>query len=260
MPFSRQQLRNIPVLGYLLSVGYSIMKLPPMWADLHRDVNNLHRNVLELKDSHGAIGKFNGLLTSGVVAQHTARLTDHAAQLQEQTHEMAELSARLDAIDGAYEQKLVELSARVQGLEAELAGRRDEVAQLRGRLDAQENRPAPVPVAVPEPPPPQSSPVYLGNGRVLVRTDCNYNLVCKSQDVQITPSLIYERVWDPPLTRFFQQNLKPGMTYLDIGANIGYFTVLGANLVGHLGAVHAFEPQPEEFSLLELNCRLNNCS
>src|SRR3954464_3103033 len=108
MPFSRQQLRNIPVLGYLLSVGYSIMKLPPMWADLHRDVNNLHRNVLELKDSHGAIGKFNGLLTSGVVAQHTARLTDHAAQLQEQTHEMAELSARLDAIDGAYEQKLVE--------------------------------------------------------------------------------------------------------------------------------------------------------
>src|SRR5205085_2405908 len=85
-------------------------------------------------------------------------------------------------------------------------------------------------------------------------------LICKSQDVQITPSLIYDRVWDPPLTRFYQENLKPGMTYLEIGANIGYFTVLGANLVGHLGAVHAFEPQPEAFSLLELNCRLNNCS
>src|SRR5205085_4830364 len=85
-------------------------------------------------------------------------------------------------------------------------------------------------------------------------------LICKSQDVQITPSLIYDRVWDAPLTQFYQQNLKPGMTYLEIGANIGYFTVMAANLVGHLGNVHAFEPQPEAFSLLELNCRLNQCS
>src|SRR4051812_38253497 len=140
MPFSRQQLRNIPVLGYLLSVGYSIMKLPPMWADLHRDVNNLHRSVLELKDTHGAIGKFNGLLTSGVVAEHTAHLTDHTAQLREQTHELVDLADRFGALNGAVQQELAAISAKLQALEADACSRRAEIADLRLRIDAQDER------------------------------------------------------------------------------------------------------------------------
>jgi FkbM family methyltransferase len=47
--------------------------------------------------------------------------------------------------------------------------------------------------------------------------------------------------------------IKPGMTALDIGAHIGYFTRLFSTLVGTGGKVYAFEPHPENFCLLQTN-------
>ena len=59
-----------------------------------------------------------------------------------------------------------------------------------------------------------------------------------------------EQVW-------LAENLKAGQTFYDIGANIGFFTLLGARLVGERGAVVAFEPLPENISQLERNVALN---
>jgi FkbM family methyltransferase len=47
--------------------------------------------------------------------------------------------------------------------------------------------------------------------------------------------------------------LKPNMTFLDVGAHVGYFTVLGSWLVGSDGQVHSFEPTPSTFHVLRLN-------
>jgi FkbM family methyltransferase len=44
--------------------------------------------------------------------------------------------------------------------------------------------------------------------------------------------------------------LEPGHTFVDIGANLGFFSLLAAHLVGSRGAVWAFEPQPEMFESL----------
>src|SRR5439155_19017960 len=43
-------------------------------------------------------------------------------------------------------------------------------------------------------------------------------------------------------TKLFKQLLGPGMTFVDIGAYVGYFSVIAAGLVGTLGRVYAFEP------------------
>ena len=48
----------------------------------------------------------------------------------------------------------------------------------------------------------------------------------------------------PDLTRFYREQLKPGMTFIDVGANIGYFTVLASRLVGPEGRVIGFKPNP----------------
>ena len=45
---------------------------------------------------------------------------------------------------------------------------------------------------------------------------------------------------------------------LDIGANIGWYTTLLQKIVGQKGSVHAFEPVPKTFSLLEKNAKLNS--
>ncbi len=50
-----------------------------------------------------------------------------------------------------------------------------------------------------------------------------------------------------------RQVVKPGMTVVDIGAHIGYYTRLLADLVGSSGRVLAFEPNPENFAVLQKN-------
>lgn len=49
--------------------------------------------------------------------------------------------------------------------------------------------------------------------------------------------------------------IKPGMTTVDVGANIGYYTLLFSKLVGPNGKVYAFEPHPEIFQILKHNIK-----
>jgi FkbM family methyltransferase len=58
-------------------------------------------------------------------------------------------------------------------------------------------------------------------------------------------------------TRLVQSLLRPGMTFIDVGANIGYYTLMAARLVGATGAVHSFEPHAPMRRKLEENVRRN---
>ena len=64
-------------------------------------------------------------------------------------------------------------------------------------------------------------------------------------------------VWAAAETALCKREIKPGMHVLDVGANIGYFTLLFARLVGPNGHVHAFEPEPRNFELLQRNIARN---
>lgn len=58
-------------------------------------------------------------------------------------------------------------------------------------------------------------------------------------------------------TEFVKKEVKKGDVVLDIGANIGYYTLIFAKLVGESGKVFAFEPDPTNFNLLRRNVRNN---
>jgi FkbM family methyltransferase len=98
---------------------------------------------------------------------------------------------------------------------------------------------------------------YLGDHRVLTRTQRGLMLVCSSRDLQITPAIVSSGLWEETTSVLFEWLLRPGGAYLEIGANIGYFTTLAATYVGHHGSVFVFEPNPDAFSLLEENLRIN---
>ncbi|HYL77545.1 MAG TPA: FkbM family methyltransferase [Bryobacteraceae bacterium] len=63
---------------------------------------------------------------------------------------------------------------------------------------------------------------------------------------------------DPNELAFIDRFLRPGMTFLDVGANDGLYTTLASKCVGPHGTVWAFEPSSRELSRLERNLELNH--
>lgn len=66
--------------------------------------------------------------------------------------------------------------------------------------------------------------------------------------------------WEPRETALIAGLIRPGDALVDVGANIGYFTLLASRLVGATGRVIAVEANPRTFALLEANVRLNGCA
>ncbi len=63
--------------------------------------------------------------------------------------------------------------------------------------------------------------------------------------------------FEPFETGVFRSLVKPGMNVVDIGAHIGYYSLIAAKQVGPAGKVFSFEPEPKNFNLLSKNARAN---
>lgn len=60
-----------------------------------------------------------------------------------------------------------------------------------------------------------------------------------------------------PVQEALRQHVRPGAVFYDVGANVGFFTVIGARLVGPRGRVYAFEPVPDNAERVRRNAALN---
>lgn len=67
-------------------------------------------------------------------------------------------------------------------------------------------------------------------------------------------------VYEPFETELVKKKIKSGNIVVDLGANIGYYTLIFSKLVGDSGLVLAFEPDPQNFSILKRNVEANKCS
>jgi FkbM family methyltransferase len=127
---------------------------------------------------------------------------------------------------------------KVAGLARRLAGRGA------GRSD-----PAPTSPTLPAPPPASPSPVR-------VDTDVGA-LLLPAHDQLILPVLQAEGRWEPEEADVLRALLRPGMTVVDVGAHVGYMTLLAAAAVGAAGRVWAVEPAPGNVALLRANLEHN---
>lgn len=80
------------------------------------------------------------------------------------------------------------------------------------------------------------------------------------RDHAIADTLILKGEWEPFESSIFVERLREGATVVDVGANIGCYTMLAARAVGPQGKVFAFEPDPVNFSILNQNLRRNGLS
>lgn len=66
--------------------------------------------------------------------------------------------------------------------------------------------------------------------------------------------------FEPLETALVKNTICRGDTVLDIGANIGYYSLIFSELAGESGHVFAFEPEPDNFNILKKNISINHCN
>jgi FkbM family methyltransferase len=96
-----------------------------------------------------------------------------------------------------------------------------------------------------------------GRDRITFRLQCGYDIELRLND-QIAERLLFTGRFEPEVSTALFSLVRPGMTVLDIGANIGLHTLHLAKLVGKQGCVLAFEPNRVAYKELQNNVALNN--
>jgi FkbM family methyltransferase len=76
----------------------------------------------------------------------------------------------------------------------------------------------------------------------------------------MTPSVVELGYWAADITSLMRHALRPGMTFVDAGANIGYFSVLASKLVGPTGRVFSIEVDPANVAILRANLWRNGAA
>jgi len=95
-----------------------------------------------------------------------------------------------------------------------------------------------------------------GKPRV-VTTKYGFKLLIIPRDRGIGFPLWVGHEFEPETVKIFQKFISPGDIVFDVGANIGYFTMLASQLVGRRGRVVSFEPVPYLNELLKSSANLN---
>ena len=92
--------------------------------------------------------------------------------------------------------------------------------------------------------------------RGLVRTRIGHDCLIVDADARgMAPHGLLFGVYEPALTSAIRSLLKPGDVFVDVGANIGYFSLLASREVGPNGRIVCIEPDPRNIRLLQLNTR-----
>jgi FkbM family methyltransferase len=98
---------------------------------------------------------------------------------------------------------------------------------------------------------------YCGDHVALTTTNWNDKIYVDTRDISLAPHIMLEGSWEPWVTNAVAQLLQqhPGCTFIDVGANVGWYTLLACKLgAGHVFAV---EPNPRMFSLLRKSVIVN---
>lgn len=78
-----------------------------------------------------------------------------------------------------------------------------------------------------------------------------------TDDPGLSAQLRQNGIREKAATEVFQQEIRPGMKVLDVGANLGYYALQAAKLVGSRGKVYAVEPVPRNIAALQASAKAN---
>ena len=100
--------------------------------------------------------------------------------------------------------------------------------------------------------------IYLRKARARATVPVRDFQMCLDPADWVEGGLLFApQLWDAAEVAFLVRNLRPGDVFLDIGAHVGFLSLIASRLVGSSGSVLAIEANPVSFEWLEHNLRLN---
>ena len=102
----------------------------------------------------------------------------------------------------------------------------------------------------------QNNYAYLGNNRAVTMTYFGRRILIDTRNIQ-NYSIVTHGFYEKGVAWAIEKYLKPGNTMIDVGANIGFFTLLGNHIVGPKGKVYSLEPNPDIFELMKSSVHIN---
>jgi FkbM family methyltransferase len=97
----------------------------------------------------------------------------------------------------------------------------------------------------------------VGEHTLLTQTAFGHLIHLDTRDTSLMPSLVAHGYWEAGVTRAILRLLRPGQRVVEVGANVGYYTLLFASRVGPTGSVTAFEANPRAVDLLRRTLAAN---
>ena len=98
--------------------------------------------------------------------------------------------------------------------------------------------------------------IFLGD-RVLCWTHRDQPIYLAPQDVDLTPRILRDGAWEMHVEKTMLHFARPGDTVIDLGANVGYYTIILAAAIAPRGKVYAFEAHPDLVRLLRATIHFN---
>lgn len=99
-------------------------------------------------------------------------------------------------------------------------------------------------------------PVIDGTKSITAETDVG-RMFLRRDDETITPKLVQSGQLASDVAAFIRSSLRPGQSFVDVGAGVGYLSLLASSIVGAEGHVLALEPATDEVALLRANAWLH---
>ena len=98
---------------------------------------------------------------------------------------------------------------------------------------------------------------YLTPNQALVRMVSGDLIYVDPQDETVSANLIAHGHWEKNVTKVVRDLVRPGATVVEVGANLGYYTLLMARRVGDAGKIYSFEANPQMANLTRKSVNLN---
>jgi FkbM family methyltransferase len=99
--------------------------------------------------------------------------------------------------------------------------------------------------------------VYVGDNLALTRTIYDHKIYVDTRDLGLAPHILLDGYWEQWITNVFLSVVQPGMRVVEIGANMGWYSLLAAANIGPAGKLVSFEANPRMAEILRRNIGIN---